>query len=162
MTRLCFITHLPARRRYWRCTTAWISSTGTRSPSTWGRCNSRTGRSRGEERGRNSFFRDFECPPLLSRFSSFSLPLCGRVALTHRPVPEPQHTPTPPHQSSHLHPTDTHAWVIGASREERTLPRRDEWGEIDTRFSYCALSCCKLIGGAGLVHILFTQPVRST
>jgi prenyltransferase beta subunit len=36
---------------------------------------------------------------------------------------------------------------------KRTLPRRDEWGEIDTRFSYCALSCCKLIGRMDAVDV---------
>lgn len=29
----------------------------------------------------------------------------------------------------------------------------DEWGEIDTRFSYCALSCCKLIDRADAIDV---------
>ena len=35
----------------------------------------------------------------------------------------------------------------------RTLLRRDEWGEVDTRFSYCALSCCKLIGRIDAIDV---------
>jgi prenyltransferase beta subunit len=30
---------------------------------------------------------------------------------------------------------------------------RDEWGEVDTRFSYCALSCCKLIGRMEAINV---------
>jgi prenyltransferase beta subunit len=29
----------------------------------------------------------------------------------------------------------------------------DDWGEIDTRFSYCALNCCALLGALNTIDV---------
>ena len=46
------------------------------------------------------------------------------------------------------------AFVAGLQQEDGSFAG-DEWGEIDTRFSYCALQCLKLLGKleAGLIDV---------
>ena len=82
-------------------------------------------------------------PPTRAHLHHCTIQVCGGAATKRRKVD--RHFPLSPHAHRRTHPD-----ALSHPHTHSTTPRDsftgDKWGEVDTRFSYCALSTLALLG----------------